>query len=100
MRHAGETPGRHPDREAAAQADAIDEPAGAEEGHRGAELERGGHVAVIAIGPAIFALQHRFQQRDDLAIDIVEHDRGKGEDDDRPSPGIQAFFHHDLSRLL
>jgi hypothetical protein len=85
MRHAGQAPHQDARRETDPQAHPVDEPAGAEKRHRGGELERRGHVAVILIGPGEFMFQRRLQQRQDLSIDVVEHDREEHEGYDDPA---------------
>ena len=60
----------------------------AQKGDGGGELEGGGHVAVIAIVPVKLGLERRLEQRDDLPIDIVQHDRHERQSDDQPSPPL------------
>ena len=75
VRHAGQAPHADADPEPAAQTHAVDEPAGAQKRERGRDLERGAHVGVILIRPAELGLQRGFQERENLPIDVVEHDR-------------------------
>ena len=85
MRHAGQTPDQHAKREAKPQTDAIEEPAGAEKGKGGRDLERGAHVGIILIGPAELRLERGLQQREDLPVDIIEHDRDEHHRHDDPA---------------
>ena len=96
MRHPGDAPRAHPDRETAAQSNAVDEPAGAEERHRGTELERRRHMAVIAIGPAELLFKQGLEQRDDLPIDIIEHDGDERQPDDKPLSDADPLRHDPL----
>ena len=86
MGHAGQAPHRDADAECKAHPDAIDEPAGERHRHRRADLEGETEMREILVRPVEARLQRRLQQRQHLAVDIVEHDRDEQERD-QPAPG-------------
>ena len=66
-------------------AEAVDEPPEEQQADRVGPLEHGVHVAVLGVGPAQLDVQDRLQQRQDLAVDVVDGGRQEQQEADPPA---------------
>ncbi len=80
MAHRRYAPENDGERKTFARADAIDQAADTEQTDRVRKLKREDHPTVTNFSPTDFGLQRRFENADDLAIDVVD---GRREEEER-----------------
>jgi len=88
MANRSQTPGRDRERVANFRPEAVDEPTEAEQADRVGRLEGRVDLAKLGVGPMQLVVQNGLEQREDLAIDVVDR---RGEEEQRANqPAVPA----------
>ena len=87
MSHSSEAPQGDRDPVGEPHTEPVDDPADEQQGPRGGELERRAEMGELFVVPVKFELEGRLEQRQNLAIDVVE--RG-GKEDQRDEQRLRA----------
>ena len=98
VRDLRDRPDRESDGETHLRAEAIDKTAEKEIARRIGALKRRDDVGVVGLAPAEIVRQERLQDRDHLAIEVVERHRQEQQKDDGPSGPILRRLRRGLVR--